>query len=807
LSLAATAQADEGAKKITEVSPLAQQSLKESAVPKGAHSDDLSEKDDVATSTSGEEIRKLEKSKAKVEADTLKGEGDDDPVRLDSSEDDSVDEDDERYRLKFKDFDKRLKLAPRRKKQYNQYVDILEERIQMLENRCNEFDRERGRGPPPPPPMPKPEEPPIFDLDINFQFWSAFSKGKSKHMIDVLVDEPDMGNTKKSRRRTAWVQLGQSGQYAATPEIVIDYPAAEEPTTNEQSLESEVERLRGNSLPERIRINAPAILVLFHKVLGVSCTAPPNTILRPFKPLLRNETQMRETMAETLGALNDIIQKRPKAEIEHNDNEELVPSMEQPKDEGEVDEDQPQPERVSAPSQDSAPDRPPDNISPVDWTTVLQELNLFHCAGCSHQMWLIWPTISDARRSFEAIAGLLDDFIKPVNTKLRSGKAEKVRFCDLWHLFNVGDEIMVRENPKGEEDNIAGKVALKVLRTSGGRRVMVPPLTEGAGAFPPGMPPPPPPPPYPPSLRKPPTPPSSVDGLLEPVDGINPFCIHAYYLDFDGSRLVPVRRRFIITPYSGERLISSLSVYPIAYAPENDMGRAALEARGKKFMRFADPRKVTYLDCTGLELRTREELNDKVIVDMKEYYRIEHHRHDIPKFTEPEEPDNSELSDCPHNDWPHKSCPAGLNCPSRTVFVIPDHGMEATALQEYRANRREFKPTILSNDHASNWLPDWSICHYRLFAYKLRSREWVAVDVDNLEPPKLSEINMGFRQLVLPDDHKDILESQVREHFRKRGAQGSNVAAEDDMDLVRGKGQGLILLLHGNYLKLYLDTH
>jgi hypothetical protein len=73
----------------------------------------------------------------------------------------------------------------------------------------------------------------------------------------------------------------------------------------------------------------------------------------------------------------------------------------------------------------------------------------------------------------------------------------------------------------------------------------------------------------------------------------------------------------------------------------------------------------------------------------------------------------------------------------------------------------------------------------------------VAIDVDSLEPPNASEVHMGFKQLVLPDDHKDILESQVREHFRKRGAQASHIAAEDDMDLVRGKGQGLIILLHG----------
>lgn len=58
---------------------------------------------------------------------------------------------------------------------------------------------------------------------------------------------------------------------------------------------------------------------------------------------------------------------------------------------------------------------------------------------------------------------------------------------------------------------------------------------------------------------------------------------------------------------------------------------------------------------------------------------------------------------------------------------------------------------------------------------------------------------MSFKQLVLPDNHKKILESQIREHFRKRGAQESNVAAEDDMDIVRGKGQGLIILLHGEY--------
>jgi hypothetical protein len=73
----------------------------------------------------------------------------------------------------------------------------------------------------------------------------------------------------------------------------------------------------------------------------------------------------------------------------------------------------------------------------------------------------------------------------------------------------------------------------------------------------------------------------------------------------------------------------------------------------------------------------------------------------------------------------------------------------------------------------------------------------VQANVQGLEPSFGAEMRKGFDLLVLSEDHKKILESQVREHFRKRGLQGHNRRTEDDMDLVRGKGQGLIILLHG----------
>jgi hypothetical protein len=72
----------------------------------------------------------------------------------------------------------------------------------------------------------------------------------------------------------------------------------------------------------------------------------------------------------------------------------------------------------------------------------------------------------------------------------------------------------------------------------------------------------------------------------------------------------------------------------------------------------------------------------------------------------------------------------------------------------------------------------------------------VQVNVRSLKASSETETNQSFDLLVLPEDHKQILESQVREHFRKR-LQGHSGHTEDDIDLVEGKGQGLIILLHG----------
>lgn len=79
------------------------------------------------------------------------------------------------------------------------------------------------------------------------------------------------------------------------------------------------------------------------------------------------------------------------------------------------------------------------------------------------------------------------------------------------------------------------------------------------------------------------------------------------------------------------------------------------------------------------------------------------------------------------------------------------------------------------------------------------------MNVKDLKLPKETEKGRGFEKLVLSPDHKHILESQVREHFRKRGSQAVDGSTENDMDLVRGEGLRLIILLRGTefFIKYY----
>lgn len=75
------------------------------------------------------------------------------------------------------------------------------------------------------------------------------------------------------------------------------------------------------------------------------------------------------------------------------------------------------------------------------------------------------------------------------------------------------------------------------------------------------------------------------------------------------------------------------------------------------------------------------------------------------------------------------------------------------------------------------------------------------LDIDLIQPVRTISAGLadGFDKLVLPAGHKDIVRALVKTHAKKlEGTEAKTpINIQREFDIVKGKGKGLIILLHG----------
>lgn len=236
----------------------------------------------------------------------------------------------------------------------------------------------------------------------------------------------------------------------------------------------------------------------------------------------------------------------------------------------------------------------------------------------------------------------------------RNRTAEMIRFDDLCYLFHPGDDIAVLQ---GKRSSYA--LALRVLRTHGGRQHVLSRLPSRLADS------------------------SALRHTTRPV-AFSSFFIDGFNLDFNGHSLTPVRQRFIIESYEGERPISDLRIFPIEYSLQPT--RAELIERGSRFMDIAVFHPGLYMTCKGQDL-TGEAIDGEVVVDMQEYLRVNPDQ--VPTFNPPKKMGLAEVNDY----------------------------MEIEAMLQEEARRLARKEALFTDE-------DFMLCHYRLHAFKLSSRTW-----------------------------------------------------------------------------------
>ena len=121
---------------------------------------------------------------------------------------------------------------------------------------------------------------------------------------------------------------------------------------------------------------------------------------------------------------------------------------------------------------------------------------------------------------------------------------------------------------------------------------------------------------------------------------------------------------------------------------------------------------------------------------------------------------------------------------------VNDYSMETSVADEFRRESRVAWDLVDDPEELED--SDKILLSYRVFGYVLRNRKWAEFNIELLKDVRYND---GWSRLQLPDGHKDTVLALVQNH----ALNASKKLAESflTMDLVRGKGKGLIILLHG----------
>ncbi|KAK6431112.1 hypothetical protein LTR95_012728 [Oleoguttula sp. CCFEE 5521] len=291
------------------------------------------------------------------------------------------------------------------------------------------------------------------------------------------------------------------------------------------------------------------------------------------------------------------------------------------------------------------------------------------------------------------------------------------------------------------------------------------------------------------------------------------FAIALFSLDFDGRIVGPVKDFKWIDPYEGPKPVSTLPVYPIEYGLLENLStdfaqagptsslRKMLCMRGQNFAAFARSVGVAYKDYNGVSAdETPVHIESEVVVDLEQYYQSRPPEERV-SFDFPDVNDihfAREISEMyPGNcDCAMEDCPAEVELSSN---LYDDRSIDLYRVEAALVDVRDVVQykTAASQDALRHKYPLLlpSITH----GFVLKTREWHALHTDKIVD--IQEDKQKFEDLVLLDEHKDMIMSLVSMHpgcpSTSEDLRGPQEKPQRRSELVRGKRSGLIILLHG----------
>ncbi|KAM6476117.1 hypothetical protein HDV62DRAFT_256961 [Trichoderma sp. SZMC 28011] len=354
-------------------------------------------------------------------------------------------------------------------------------------------------------------------------------------------------------------------------------------------------------------------------------------------------------------------------------------------------------------------------------------------------------------KDLRSLIKFMDDYIEPaVKRDLR----ESVFFSDLWYTFAAGSLIFIKDK------NIPQKI-WKVIQRTGGRRLSRRGLSIMAAEH------------------------------DKPQLKTSPFVIDCFYIDFDGIRYLPVYHQIVIQAFDGLQPVSGLPVLPLSVAEtEQYISIKEMVNRGRDFIEYAQPTHCDYIGRslskkpTGKNLtNTDGEFRENIVqhsewIDSEVMVDIERALQEVPAWR----PSTGELI-------------AHIDEPVSDINADADYKWDAKSRGRLMGEE-EAKWQKWNKDHPPEDEHDLLLLPGHVFAFIFRTRKWACLPLGRSPGGeqmlhKRIPRSEPWKDLQLPDGHKNLVQSLIESHTSK------STSRKLHFDLVRSKGKGVIILLHG----------
>ncbi|KAJ4319812.1 hypothetical protein N0V84_006193 [Fusarium piperis] len=546
---------------------------------------------------------------------------------------------------------------------------------------------------------------------------------------------------------------------------------------------------------ERVRINSPAILSFLGEVTGeTSWAGKPHTFLRPFKSFIYFHERFEYEFHKLEAAFEENGQDKQKSSLggagaPKTNLTETLPALqaEEPKEASGKDKTSVFTTKSPKPTAESG--EPPMDCNYAAPQSGSRHVQLVNLDETGYKEIKCYMEFSRSR--------LLPNYRK-FEDKDHSQRV-KVRFDDLWSLFRTGELVFRLKDSQDNSMPIEDEKGFGSAERKRGQKLFRVYYTESD------------------------TVPWTVDNLevengnlrRNSTEKKEEFELMVYYIDYDGTSYAGVPRQWNISRFEGDMDVTKLQFYPVRFKKdyaETISKRAESGARFQKLLLSGAPAiqhdgwTLTHNavgELLGDEAsKTAEYIDSDVIIDFHEAYQTNPSWK--PKFLSFSkyrfEPDTT-YDEFAIIQW---SGPDRSRATAKlTEVIVSFEDVGSLRYNEFIKNDSfamdpDVRPIVGNQARRELAGHDLALLTSRMFVYSLRNRKFINADIQNLKPIQI--MSDPFSDLKIEESHKRLIRSVVQDHFDKKSIQRQLRAGDIEpleQDFIRGKGKGLVIMLHG----------